>query len=243
VQPIDHLVAAALTGDTAAVQARIRADPSLLRARTMFGVGVAHAAHFGGHPDILVLLTDLGLDTDSFLAAELGQLEALRAAVTADAAFATALNDAGATALHGAAYFGQRTAVELLLTSGADANALTRDNFLQISVLGSAIATTPGVHQPSDDEGVVLELVRMLLEAGAEVDRPRRDGTTALHAASWRGLARVAQELVDAGADTSRRATDGPHAGETPADTAYAQGHLLLAVALDTGEPAANPYA
>jgi SAM-dependent methyltransferase len=67
------------------------------------------------------------------------------------------------------------------------------------------------------------------------------DGMTALHAAAWRGLARVVQELLDAGADPTARATDGPHAGETAADTALAQGQLLLAVALDTGAPAANP--
>jgi ankyrin repeat protein len=167
------------------------------------------------------VLAELGLETDGFLAAELGDLERVRTAIADDATFVTGRTVGGATALHGAAYFGQAAAVELLLASGADADATTYDDFLQIPVLGSAIAATPGLPQPSDDEAVVLELVRMLLEAGAGVDRPRRDGMTARHAASWRGLARVAQELFDAGS----------------------QGHLRLAVSIDTGGPTANPYA
>jgi ankyrin repeat protein len=67
---------------------------------------------------------------------------------------------------------------------------------------------------------------------------------TALHSAAWRGLGRVVQELLDAGADRAARATDGPHAGQTPADTALAQGHLVLASQLDSGAlDVASPYA
>jgi hypothetical protein len=64
-----------------------------------------------------------------------------------------------------------------------------------------------------------------------------------LHSAAWRGLARVVQELLDAGTDATLVATDGPHAGQTAADAALSQGHLRLAVALDRGIDVANPYA
>ena len=89
--------------------------------------------------------------------------------------------------------------MQLLLEAGADATLPTRDSFLQITPLGSAVATTPGVPQPSDDEDVVLALVRLLLEAGADPNTRRKDGMTPLHAAAWRGLDHVVQELVDAG--------------------------------------------
>lgn len=58
---------------------------------------------------------------------------------------------------------------------------------------------------------------------------------TPLHAAAWRGLAGVAQKLLDTGADHTITASTGPHAGETPADTALSQGHLVLAARLDSG--------
>jgi hypothetical protein len=66
---------------------------------------------------------------------------------------------------------------------------------------------------------------------------------TALHAVCWRGLDRVARELLDAGADPALTATAGPHRGQMPADTALAQGHLLLAARLDIpGQSVSSPY-
>ena len=135
-------------------------------------------------------------------------------------------------------------AARRLLAAGAGPSAPTRDDFLQISPLGSAIATTPGIAQPSDDEDVVLRLVRLLLEHGGDPNHARRDGMTPLHAAAWRGLGRVAHELLDAGADPTLVATAGPHAGETPADSALSQGHLVLASRLDRGAvQVVSPYA
>ena len=123
----------------------------------------------------------------------------------------------------------------LLLDAGARAvvNEPSRDEFLQITPLGSAVASTPGIRQPSDDEDVVLGLVRLLLEEGAAVNARRKDGMTALHGAAWRGLGVVVQELIDAGADLAITATSGQHAGQTAADAALSQGHLRLAALLD----------
>ena len=61
-------------------------------------------------------------------------------------------------------------------------------------------------------------------------------GAGAVHAACWRGLGRVAGELLSAGADPALTATDGPHQGETPAATARAQGHDDLAARLDAAD-------
>lgn len=242
-QPVDRLVAAALLGQVSDVRQMIAADPALLTARTMFGAGIAHAAHYGGQDAVMDALGALGLTADGFLAAELGRSEQLREVLAADPGFAARFDQRGSTALHGAVYWGQYETAELLLDADADPGAISRDGFLRIAPLGSAIATTPGIPQPSDREDRVLDLVRLLLERGADVNGPRGDGMTALHAACWRGLARVAQELLDAGADPAATATSGPHQGQTPADTALAQGHILLAARLDVpGQPVSGPY-
>jgi len=242
-RPVDRLVAAALLGRVTQVRRMVAADPALLSARNMFGAGAVHAAHYGGQDGVLAALGDLGLVMDGFLAAELGRVHELREVLVTDPGFAGRFDERGSTALHGAAYWGQHEAAGLLLDSGADPNAVSRDGFLQIPPLGSAVATTPGIAQPSDSEDAVLGLVRLLLERGADVNGRRGDGMTALHAACWRGLGRVAQELLDAGADPASTATAGPHQGQTPADTALAQGHLLLAAQLDVpGQPVSSPY-
>lgn len=232
-QPVDRLVAAVLQGHVAEARQMVAADRALLSARNMFGAGAVHAARYGGQDAILDLLSGLGLAVDGFLAAELGCPRQLSEVIAADAGFASRFDPRGATALHGAVYWGQLRAAELLPDAGANPNAVSRDNFLQIAPLGSAIATTPGIPQPSDSEDAVLDLVRLLLERGADVNGRRGDGMTALHTACWRGLSRVAQELLDAGADPASTATAGPHQGQTPADTALAQGHLVLAARLD----------
>ncbi len=235
-QPIDHLIAAALTGDGASVSARLRAEPALLEARNMFGAGVAHAARYGGHPGLLGLPELAGWAPGVVTSAELGDATAVRQALAADPLLAVQFFGA-TTALHGAAYWGQVDVAELLLEAGADAivNEPSRDDFLQITPLGSAVATTPGIPQPSDDEDVVLALVALLLGSGADVNARRKDGMTPLHGAAWRGLANVVQALLDVGADLAATAVSGPHAGQTAADTALSQGHLVLAARLDPG--------
>jgi len=241
-QTVDHLIAAVLRRDADAVSRLLATDPSLRDARSMFGVGGVHAAHFTGATELVALLLPGG-PHDVFLAAELGAVDRVETALAADPGLATRPNERGATALHGACYWGQRAAAEVLLAAGADPDAVTGDPFLRIRPLGSAVATTPGVQQPSDDEDVVLALVRLLLEHGADPAGRRGDGATALHAAAWRGLDRVVQELLDAGVDPALIVTDGPHAGQTAADMALGQAHLVLAARLDTGAAdVASPY-
>jgi hypothetical protein len=234
VQPIDHLIAAALTGDRAYVSTRLRADPALLEARNFFGAGVAHAVRYGGYPELSDLPELAGWEPGVVTSAELGDAAAVRQALAADPGQAAAFFGT-TTALHAAAYWGQYEVADLLLGAGADAiiNERTRDSFLQITPLGAAVATTPGIPQPSDDEAVVLDLVRLLIERGADVTVRRKDGMTPLHGAAWRGHAVVARALLDAGADPAVTATTGPHAGQTAADTALSQGHLVLAARLD----------
>jgi hypothetical protein len=85
----------------------------------------------------------------------------------------------------------------------------------------------------------VLELVRLLLENGADrtsAAQTRRDDA-APRGRVARVPPRVAQELLDAGADPWPLAVSGTHHGQTPADTALAQGHLVLAAHLDSGRP------
>jgi len=172
-RPVDRLVAAALLGRVTQVRRMVAADPALLSARNMFGAGAVHAAHYGGQDGVLAALGDLGLVMDGFLAAELGRVHELREVLVTDPGFAGRFDERGSTALHGAAYWGQHEAAGLLLDSGADPNAVSRDGFLRIPPLGSAVATTPGIAQPSDSEDAVLGLVRLLLERGADVNGRR----------------------------------------------------------------------
>jgi ankyrin repeat protein len=218
--PFREILTAVKAGDYDLVVELLDDDPTLATATSVLGAQPIHAAHFGGHQRIFNLLVSRGVKVDFFLAAELGLL------TEADAASAKAFSADGSTALHRACYWGQVPVARLLLDNGADPNAVTQDDFLQIAPLGCAVATAD-VPNPSDDEDVVLELVELLIARGANVNGRRRDGLTALHSAAWRGHRRVLQTLLAQGADRTIQgyAGEGPHSGQTAAQVAESQGH------------------
>ena len=216
------IIRAAAAGRLSEVSSLIDSDPSLATASTMLGAQPVHAAHFARQHQTVELLLARGVVLDGFLAADLGMVDQLAAV--------DALDANGSTALHRACYWGQVETARVLLDRGADPNAVTRDSFLQIRPLGCAVATAD-VPNPSDDEDVVLVLVRLLLERGADVNGRRRDGLTALHSAAWRGHTKVIACLIEHGADQSIRGYQGmgPHAGQTARDMALAQGQHIAA--------------
>lgn len=228
--PIDTILAAAKNGDYDRVLALLDTDPALATAANMLGSQPIHAAHFGGHQRVVDLLLSRGVALDFFLASELGMLDQVRSAIESDPTLPQAFSTAGSTALHRSCYWGQLAVASMLLERGADPNAVTRDGFLEIAPLGCAVAT-PDVPNPSDREDVVLDLVQLLISNGADVNARRRDGLTALHSAAYRGHLRVIEALLTHGADRTIRGYEGagPHAGQTAADVAAAQGQIEAA--------------
>ncbi|HEX4137820.1 MAG TPA: ankyrin repeat domain-containing protein [Bryobacteraceae bacterium] len=237
----EEILKASKEGDYNRVFDLLDADPALATVSSMTGSQPIHAAHFGGHQRVVELLLARGVDLDFFLAAELGMLDRVTGALGTDPQLARAFSAAGSTALHRACYWGQTAVARVLLERGADANAVTRDSFLQIAPLGCSVAT-PDVPNPSDDEDVVLELVNLLVASGANVNARRRDGLTALHSAAYRGHMKVIGLLLEWGADPTICGYEGagPHAGETAEDLAVAQGQSAAAAALRVARQATN---
>ena len=64
--------------------------------------------------------------------------------------------------------------------------------------------------------GGKVEIVEILIEAGADVNAKNRDGATPLHAAAFMGQLEVAQLLLENGADVGAKT----HNGDTPLDSA-----------------------
>ncbi len=127
----------------------------------------------------------------------------------------------GCTALLRAAEYGHTECMQALLKRGADPNGMRVgrlvagakriDNSLLRSENGPSSAALAAYDGDMNTPLIVasvagmVEAVRMLYNAGADVNHQARDGSTGLMWAVDRGHGEVVQELLRAGADTSLR--------------------------------------
>jgi ankyrin repeat protein len=113
------------------------------------------------------------------------------------------LREAGATPLLRAALCGDLTAVRLLLTYRADPLIETFDHTSALMVAAGVGWADGMTHEYSQSE--TLELVKLLVDAGARINEANDHGLTALHGAAYKGADKVVQFLVDRGADLAAK--------------------------------------
>jgi len=123
----------------------------------------------------------------------------------------------GWTPLHLAAYTARSEAARTLVSRGAPVDAVST-NAMKNSPLCAALAGR-GDH----------ELVRLLLESGADPNFRAAHGVTPLHLAASRGADALVDLLLEGGADGAARMDD----GTTPAGIAAARGHAATAALLE----------
>ena len=199
-------------GDKAEVERRLQENPSVAGTRNEQGVSAVLFARYMFKLDVLEALLAASPVLDIFEAAALGRTERVAELLDSDFSLARAFAQDGFTALQLASYFGQPEASKLLLSRGAEANAVAR-NGMAIMPLHAAVA---GQHHA---------VVEALLAAGADPNARQEGGWTPLHGAAQQGDRRLVDMLLAAGADPSL----GREGGETPADTAAAHGHTAIA--------------
>jgi ankyrin repeat protein len=153
---------------------------------------------------------------DVFEAAAVGDEQRVRDLIARDPSLVKAFAPDGFHPLGLAAFFRHGPVVKLLLERGADVAAPAR-NTLAVTALHSAVAT--------DAAAVDLEIVRMLLDAGAPVNVPHLGGGTPLHTAAFTGDVRVIRMLLERGADPMLKLDDGKSAVEV----ARERGHTAAA--------------
>jgi ankyrin repeat protein len=207
-EAMKKLTEAIRAGDKAAVDTVLSGEPGLLDFKAPNGSSAMLLAAYYGHPEVAEVFKRHGAKPDVFEASALGDLEAVRTLVGRDRGLVNAFAADGFYPLGLAAFFGHRAIVEFLLKNGADVNLSAR-NAQKVTALHGAVARRD------------VEIVKMLLEAGADPNARQERGFAPLHDAAANGSVALVELLLKHGALADSKADD----GKTPADMAGERGH------------------
>jgi hypothetical protein len=193
-----QMILAAEAGDTTTVMQLLQ-DGAALNGQDAAGRTAAMAATHGNRPETLLALIDAGadinlrdnrLDNPFLYAGAEGLLDILRLTIAAGAD-PTITNRFGGTALIPAAERGHVEVVaELLANTSVDVNHV--NNLGWMALLEAIILSDGGPRH--------VEVVRLLIDAGADVNLPDANGVTPLAHAQARGYTVISEILLAVGA-------------------------------------------
>jgi ankyrin repeat protein len=164
----------------------------------------------------------IGATLNIWEAAGLGRDERIAELLQEDRSLANAWSPDGFTPVGLAAFFGHPSTARILVDAGADVGAVAR-NEMQVQPLHAAAAAKE------------IEIIRMLLDHGADPNARQQAGYTALMECARGGRDDMVSLLLAHGADPTLRTDD----RKSAADLAGEQGHSGLARRLrgSTEEP------
>lgn len=181
------------------VRRLIDEKPALLKTRDANGASPLLLAIYYQKHDIAAMIADAAGSLDLFEAAALGRVDRIKELLRADAGSASAYSPDGFPAVGLAAFFGHLDALETLIAAGADIHAAAK-NALKVQAIHAAVASKN------------LDIVRAILEAGADPNAAQQLGFRPMHEAGSSGSRELAELLMKYGADPTLKSDDGKDA-------------------------------
>jgi len=172
------------------------------------------ALYFRNEP-LATLIRDRTETPDLFEAAALGESDLVAELMDGTPGGANAIAPDGFGVLGLSVYFGRLETADFLLKAGANPNTSSANQF-RVRPIHSAAA-----HLDAERS---LDLVRLLLEGGADPNVDQAGGWTPLHQAAAHGREECAKLLVAHGASLTAKSDD----GRTPLEMARAKSHDAL---------------
>jgi ankyrin repeat protein len=192
----DDLFEAIEAGDDARVGALLEADPALASSPDASGVSALMRALYRFDKPLIETVKRRVDALDIFEAAAFGEVDRLTELLSDEPLLVTSYSGDGFTALHFAAFFGRYEAAALLIERGAEVDAFGR-GWMTGTAMHSAVSRLQS------------DVVRILLEAGANPNVRQSAGWTPLHAAAMNGDVTSVELLLVSGADPNATNDEG----------------------------------
>ena len=192
----EELFEAIEAGDDARVVTLLDADPSLASSRDASGVSALMRALYRFDKPLIETVKRRVDELDVFEAAAFGDVDRLTELLSDEPSLVTSYSGDGFTALHFAAFFGRFEAAALLIERGAEVDAFGR-GWMTGTAMHSAVSRLQS------------DVVRILLEAGANPNVRQSAGWTPLHAAAMNGDLTSVELLLASGADPTATNDEG----------------------------------
>jgi uncharacterized protein len=193
---LDDLFEAIEAGDDARVDALLEADPALASSPDASGVSALMRALYRFDKPLIETVKRRVDALDIFEAAAFGEVDRLTELLSDEPSLVTSYSGDGFTALHFAAFFGRYEAAALLIERGAEVDAFGR-GWMTGTAMHSAVSRLQS------------DVVRILLEAGANPNVRQSAGWTPLHAAAMNGDVTSVELLLASGADPTATNDEG----------------------------------
>lgn len=194
------------------INALLSQNPALAKAQTSHGVSPLMLSCYFRKPEVSNLLLKYVDEVNLFEAAAVGKFDVVAYIVGNHPDSVDDFAPDGFTPLGLACYFGQTEVARYLMMKGADVN-LPSNNGFHVLPIHSAAA------------GNYTDIVRALVNAGAQVNVKQQAGVTPLHSAAQNGNADILILLLEHGAEVNTRM----EGGKTPADLAREKGFEEIA--------------
>lgn len=204
-------------GKTAEIAEAVEAQPTLARSRDAQGISALILAVYTQQPVIRDFLLPHLHELDIFEAAAVGDCARLSHLIAADAMSVRAVSPDGWTPLHLAAAFADAGPVTLLLEHGAHVHQFSH-NPLRNQPLHASVALNHS-----------LDVVRALLECGADVNASQHGGYTPLLQAAAAGKKDLVLLLLEHGARPDCVCDRGKSAVDYAQERGYAEVAEILA--------------
>ena len=186
-------------GDSESLRSILDRDPEAAGATNDQGISAVMFAVYRGRADLAERIAAAKRELTFFEACALGRTTEARRMLEDQPPCAEVSSPDGFTALHLAAYFGHSEIARLLIAKGAAVNQAA-ENPSRVAPLHSAVA------------GRSIEVVRMLVEAGADLNARQKGGYTPLMGAAANGQPVLVDYLLASGANPDARSDDGKSA-------------------------------